>query len=51
MKRIKQFLAKFAPAITACMALVLTISANSSSCYVFNQPEPPKGLDGFKHIK
>lgn len=51
MKKIKQFLAKFAPAITACMAIVLTLNANSSACFVFNQPEPPKGLDEFKRIK
>ena len=51
MKKAKQILLKFAPAITACMAIVLTLNANSSACFVFNQPEPPKGLDEFKHIK
>ena len=51
MKKVKQIFLKFAPAITACMAIVLTINANSSACYVFNQPEPPKGLDEFKRIK
>lgn len=51
MKKVWQILKKFAPAITACLTLVLTINANSSVCYFFNQPEPPKGLDDFKRIR
>ncbi len=51
MKKSTKFLAKITPAITACMAFVLTISANSSTCFVFHQPKAPKGLDDFKHIK
>ena len=51
MKKAKKFLAKITPALTTCMALVLTISANSSTCFIFNQPDPPKGLDEYKHIK
>lgn len=51
MKKVWQSLKKIAPAFMACMAVVLTISANSSACFYFNQPDPPKGLDEFKHIK
>ncbi len=50
MKKAMKLLAKITPALTACMAFVLTISANTSTCYIFNQPTPPKGLDDFKHI-
>lgn len=51
MKKAMKFLAKITPALTACMAVVLTISANSSSCFIFNEPKAPKGLEDFKRIK
>ncbi len=51
MKNAMKFLAKITPALTACMTVVLTISANSSSCFIFNEPKAPKGLDNFKRIK
>lgn len=39
---------KLVPAFTACMALVLTISANSSSCAFLNEPKEPAALKNFK---
>ncbi len=51
MTKVWQILKKFAPAITACLTLVLTVNANSSACFFFNQPEPPKDLDDFKRIR
>lgn len=51
MKKVWQSFKKIAPAIMACLTVVLTVSANSSTCFCFNQPEPPKGLDEFRHIK
>lgn len=51
MKKVTMVLKKITPAITACLAFVLTLSANTSTCYFFNQPDPPKGLDEFKRIK
>ncbi len=51
MKKFKQFIAKIFPAIVACFALVLTASANSSTCFYYHQPKVPKGLDDFKRIK
>lgn len=51
LKKVTMVLKKITPAITACLAFVLTLSANTSTCYFFNQPDPPKGLDEFKRIK
>ncbi len=51
MKRVIQKAMKHLPAIIACATLVLTFNANSTGCYVFNQPQVPKGLDDFKRIK
>lgn len=48
MKKVSSILAKLAPAITACLTLVLTISANSNSCIFMNEPKAPNSLDKFK---
>lgn len=50
MKKAIKFLAKITPALTACMTFVLTIGANSSTCFYYHQPDPPRGLDDFKRI-
>ena len=51
MKKVWQSFKKIAPAFMTCMAVVLTISANTSASFYFGQPETPKGLDEFRHIK
>lgn len=48
MKKVKMFLNKIAPAFVACMTLVLTVSANSSSCAFLNEPKEPAALKKFK---
>lgn len=39
---------KMIPAFVACMTLVLTVSANSSSCAFLNEPKEPAALEKFK---
>ena len=51
MKKVLAALTKIAPALTACLAAVLFVQANSATCYIFHQPEAPKSLDRFKRIK
>lgn len=47
----KKILSRISPIIVSCLTLVLTISANSNSCYILNQPEEPKSIDRFKLFK
>ena len=48
MKKIAMLVSKMIPALVACMALVLTVSANSSSCAFLNEPKEPAALKKFK---
>lgn len=48
MKKINAFITKILPAFVACMTLVLTVSANSSSCAFLNEPKEPTALKNFK---
>lgn len=47
----KNFFNKISPAIAFCLTLVLVINANSSSCYLLNQPREPKTIERFKIFK
>ncbi len=51
MKKITSMLTKILPAMTACAAFILTVNANSSTCFIFGQPKAPKGLDEFRRLK
>ena len=48
MRNIKILLGKMIPAFVACMTVVLTVSANSSSCAFLNEPKEPASLKNFK---
>lgn len=45
---VKNFLAKHGAIIASCAFAVVAISANSSCCLPYYEPEEPKGLDSFK---
>lgn len=47
----KKFLSKISPVIVSCLTLVLAFSANSTSCYIINQPKEPKAIERFKLFK
>lgn len=51
MKKTNRILKKIAPAIVGCLTLVLSINANSASCYIINQPKEPKAISKFKIFK
>jgi len=51
MKKLASVAKKFAPALITCLTLVLTINANSSSCYILNQPKEPKTINRFKRFQ
>lgn len=51
MKKFLSWTTKIMPAFVACLTLVLTVSANSSSCYLINQPEEPKSISKFKKFQ
>lgn len=44
----KNFITKYGAAIASCAFAFVAISANSSYCLPYYEPEEPKGLDGFK---
>lgn len=48
MRKINMLVSKMIPAFVACMTLVLTVSANSSSCAFLNEPKEPAALKKFK---
>ena len=50
MKRFIKWSNKILPAFVACLTMVLTISANSSGCFLLNQPEEPEAINRFKKI-
>lgn len=37
--------------ITCVLSAVLTLSSNSSTCLILNQPEEPKEIERFKFIR
>lgn len=51
MKKALAALMKLAPALTACLAAVLAVEANSAACWLFHEPVAPKSLDRFRRIK
>ena len=51
MKKLTKYASKVFPVFVACLTLVLTISANSASCYYLHQSEEPKSIDRFKKFK
>lgn len=42
---------KISPAIVGCLTLVLTLNANSASCFILNEPKEPKSAEKFKLFK
>ena len=44
----KNFITKHGGIIASCAFAFVAISANSSCCLPFYEPEEPKGLDRFK---
>lgn len=44
----KNFITKYGAAIASCAFAFVAISANSSCCLPYYEPEEPKGLDSFK---
>lgn len=51
MKKIKNIMKKISPVIVGCLTLVLTINANTASCFILNEPEEPKSIKKFKIFK
>lgn len=51
MKNQNIFTSKIAKLAVSCLTLVLTLSANSSGCFVVYQPKTPEKLNSFKRIK
>lgn len=51
MKKFKNLLKKFSPAIVCCLTMVLAINANSASCFLINEPKEPKSIGKFKLFK
>ncbi|WP_448918941.1 cyclic lactone autoinducer peptide [Eubacterium sp.] len=51
MKKIKNLMKKISPAIVGCLTLVLTINANTASCFILNEPKEPKSIEKFKFFK
>lgn len=47
----KKLINKIAPALVACLTMVLVTSANSSSCFYLHQSEEPKTINRFKKFK
>lgn len=44
----RNFITKYGAVIASCAFAFVAISANSSCCLPFYEPEEPKGLDSFK---
>ena len=47
----KKLMKKISPITVACLTLVLTINANTASCFILNEPKEPNGIEKFKHFK
>ena len=48
MKKFKNIIKKISPAIVGCLTFVLTINANTASCFILNEPKEPKTIEKFK---
>lgn len=44
----KKFVVKYGATIAACAFAIVTVSANSSCCFPYYEPEEPAGLSRFK---
>lgn len=51
MKKINKILKKFIPVVVGCLTLVLSINANTASCFIINQPKEPETINKFKLFK
>ena len=51
MNKISALISKLFTVGSMCLAIVLTISANTNSCIFMNEPEAPEGLSKFKFRK
>lgn len=51
MKNIKTIMKKALPTVVGCLTLVLTINANTASCFILNEPIEPKSIERFKLFK
>ena len=51
MKKLKKIIEKISPAVVGCLTLVLTLNANSASCFILNEPVEPKSISKFKIFK
>ena len=51
MKKLAKYASKMLPAFVACLTMVLTVSANSSSCFYLHQEDEPKSINRFKKFK
>ncbi len=48
MKKLIKWSNKVLPMFVACLTMVITVSANSSGCFLINQPEEPENITKFK---
>ncbi len=51
MKKTKNIIKKISPVIVGCLTLVLTINANTASCFILNEPKEPNLINKFKIFK
>lgn len=51
MKKENKLIKKSASALAVGLKLVLGINANTTSCYILNEPKEPKGIEKFKLFK
>ncbi len=51
MKKIKKNAGKLSTVLVTCLTLVLTINANTASCFILNEPKEPKKIEQFKLFK
>ncbi|WP_288528543.1 cyclic lactone autoinducer peptide [uncultured Eubacterium sp.] len=51
MKKSMNFIKKLSTVVVTCLTLVLTINANTASCFILNEPEEPKNIEKFKMFK
>lgn len=51
MKKEKKLIKKSASALACGLKVILGINANTTSCYILNEPKEPKGIEKFKLFK
>lgn len=47
-EKTKKLIVKYGAVIASCAFAFVTISANTSCCFPFYEPEEPKGLENLK---